>query len=174
MHVVIGTSGLTDSQYRNIDTLARRNKVGVIAAGNFSLTGALMQHFALIAAKHIPTWEIADFGTEFKIDAPSGTARELAYKLSQVHEPYYEVPTDQILGNQSARGANLNGSYIHSFRLPGYFSRSEVLFGAPEQRLTIRYESIGSQPYVDGTLLAARKVSQIIGLQRGLDSIIDF
>jgi 4-hydroxy-tetrahydrodipicolinate reductase len=174
VHVVIGTSGLTDSQYESIDALAKKRQIGVIAAGNFSLAGALMQHFALIAAKHIPTWEIVDFGTEQKPDAPSGTARELAFRLSQVRKPHYEIPDEQIRGDKTARGAQLNGSKIHSFRLPGYFSRSEVLFGAPEQRLTVRYEAIGSQPYVDGTLLAARKVSQFVGLRRGLDSIMDF
>jgi 4-hydroxy-tetrahydrodipicolinate reductase len=31
-----------------------------------------------------------------------------------------------------------------------------------------------SQPYVDGALLAIRKVGTFIGLKRGLDSIMDF
>jgi len=173
VHVVVGTSGLSDADYEEIDRSARRAGVGVLAAGNFSLSGALMQHFALIAAKHLPTWEIVDFGTEHKPDAPSGTARELAFRLAQVRRPEYAVSPDEVVGEPEARGATVNGSQVHSLRLPGYFSRSELLFGAPEQRLTVRYEAIGSRPYVDGTLLAVRKVSGLTGLRRGLDHVLD-
>ena len=172
-HVVVGTSGLTDDQYAIIDEEARARKRGVIAAGNFSLTGTLMQHFALIAARHVPTWEIMDFGTERKPDAPSGTARELAFRLGEVRKPHYDVPIEDTSGPTEARGASLRGSQVHSLRMPGFFSSAGVIFGMAEQRLTIRYESLGSQPYVAGTLLAARKVCSIVGLRRGLDTIID-
>ena len=37
VHVVIGSSGLTSEDYEELDRLARRRGVGVIAAGNFSV-----------------------------------------------------------------------------------------------------------------------------------------
>jgi len=40
--VVIGTSGLTAKEYREIDAAARANSTGVVAAGNFSVTAALL------------------------------------------------------------------------------------------------------------------------------------
>jgi 4-hydroxy-tetrahydrodipicolinate reductase len=44
----------------------------------------------------------------------------------------------------------------------------------PDQRLTIRHDSGNSaEPYVDGALLAIRKVSSFVGLRRGLDSVLD-
>jgi 4-hydroxy-tetrahydrodipicolinate reductase len=44
-----------------------------------------------------------------------------------------------------------------------------------EQKLVLRHESGSSaQPYVDGALLAIRKVGGLIGLHRGLDSVMDF
>ena len=36
-HVVVGTSGLTEEDYLEIDTLAREQKRGVLACGNFAL-----------------------------------------------------------------------------------------------------------------------------------------
>jgi 4-hydroxy-tetrahydrodipicolinate reductase len=48
--VVIGTSGLSAQDYAELDQAARRKKVGVIAAGNFSVTAALLLRFALLAA----------------------------------------------------------------------------------------------------------------------------
>jgi len=51
---------------------------------------------------------------------------------------------------------------------------AEILFGMPDQRLTIRHDSGSSaRPYVDGALLAIRKVSTLVGVHRGLDSVLD-
>jgi 4-hydroxy-tetrahydrodipicolinate reductase len=46
-HVVIGSSGLADDEMAAIDAEASRAGVGVIAVGNFALTAALLQRFAL-------------------------------------------------------------------------------------------------------------------------------
>jgi len=49
--VVIGSSGLTAVDFEEIDAAARRQSVGVVAAGNFSVTAAMCQAGALIAAR---------------------------------------------------------------------------------------------------------------------------
>jgi 4-hydroxy-tetrahydrodipicolinate reductase len=75
---------------------------------------------------------------------------------------------------KEARGVRLNGSQVHSIRLPGYTISAEIIFGMPDQRLSIRHDSGSSAlPYVDGALLAIRKVNALKGLHRGLDSILD-
>ena len=79
--VVVGSSGLSADDYQAIDTLARETGVGVIAAGNFSLTAALLLRFAEEAARHLDAWEIVDYASLEKPDAPSGTAREIAERL---------------------------------------------------------------------------------------------
>src|SRR4051794_14232457 len=48
--VVIGTSGLTAGDFAEIDAAARERSVGVIGSGNFSLTAAMAQAAALLAA----------------------------------------------------------------------------------------------------------------------------
>ena len=152
-HVVIGTSGLTDPDFAEIDTAARRVHRGVLAVGNFALTAVLLGRFAELAAKLVPQCEIIDYAHESKIDAPSGTARELAAKLSRIRTA---------------------ATPVHSVRLPGYVLGVEVLFGLPDQRLSIRHDAGSSaRPYVDGAILAIRKVSGVTGLHRGLDAVLE-
>jgi len=173
-HVVIGTSGLTDDDFAVIDVVARRHHRGVLACGNFALTVVLLQRFAEAAAKLIPQWEIVEYAHDDKRDAPSGTARELAARLSRVRHPEPTVPVDQSVGPREARGATLSGTQVHSVRLPGYVISAEIIFGMPDQRLTIRHDSGNTaRPYVDGALLAIRKVSTLLGVHRGLDSVLD-
>jgi 4-hydroxy-tetrahydrodipicolinate reductase len=173
-HVVVGTSGLTDADFADIDVEAHQRQRGVLACGNFALTVVLLQKFAEAAAKIIPQWEIIDYAHGDKIDAPSGTARELAARLSKVRLPEPSVPVDRTIGPREARGATLSGSQIHSVRLPGYVISAEIIFGMPDQRLTIRHDSGSSaRPYVDGALLAIHKVVNLVGVHRGLDSVLD-
>ena len=173
-HVVIGTSGLADPDFAVIDALARRRERGVLAVGNFSLVNLLLQKCAELAARHLPQWEILDYADAGKLDAPSGTARELAHRLSQVRLPRLIVPLDQVQGPGESRGATLGGTQVHSIRLPSYVISAEVVFGLLDQRLTLRYDA-GSSPeaYVEGALLAIRKVGGFVGLRRGLDSVLD-
>ena len=174
-HVVIGTSGLTSQDYQDIDELSREVKRGVLAVGNFALTVVLLQKFAEIAARFIPHWEIIDYAHADKRDAPSGTARELADRLSKVRAPQLEVPLDKIVGPRESRGAQLQGSQVHSLRLPGYTISLDAIFGMLDQKLILRHESGSSaEPYVDGALLAIREVSRLTGLHRGLDSVMQF
>jgi len=174
VHVVIGSSGLTDEDFDEIDRAAREKNVGVIAAGNFAITAILLQRFACEAAKYLSHWEIVDYGWEGKPDAPSGTARELAYRLAEVRKPTIDYPAKDIMGEKEARGASLNGTQVHSVRLPGYSSSVDITFGAPGERLYLRHDGLGdAAAYIDGTMLAIRKVREHVGLVRGLDKIMD-
>jgi 4-hydroxy-tetrahydrodipicolinate reductase len=78
------------------------------------------------------------------------------------------------VGSREARGATVSDSQIHSLRLPGYVISAEIIFGMPDQRLSIRHDSGSSaRPYVDGALIAIRKVSTLVVVRRGLDSVLD-
>jgi 4-hydroxy-tetrahydrodipicolinate reductase len=174
VHVVVGTSGLTDADYALIHKQAEAKGLGVFAAGNFALTVVLLQKFARTAARYIPQWEIIDYADSRKEDVPSGTALELANQIGQIGESRLDIPTERLYGSKETRGARLNGSQVHSIRLPGYVIAVEAIFGMPDQKLVLRHEAGASaQPYVDGAMLAIRKVSTFAGLKRGLESIMD-
>jgi 4-hydroxy-tetrahydrodipicolinate reductase len=173
IHVVVGTSGLTNEDYEEIHAKAIANEVGVIAAGNYAITAIMLQRLALLAAKELPYWEIIDYAAAGKPDAPSGTARELAHKLSEIRTPTIEHPIANTIGIKEARGASLGGSQIHSLRIPSYTLSCEVIFGLPEERLIIRHDAGNNPlPYVRGVLLAISKVFSVKGLVRGIDSLL--
>jgi len=174
VHVVIGSSGLTDEDFIEINQAALDHEVGVIAAGNFAMTAVLLQRFACEAAKYLSHWEIIDYASDAKADAPSGTTRELAFRLSEIRKPEVTHPIEETLGEKESRGTTLNGSQIHSIRLPSYVISVEAIFGAKDERLTIRHEAgSGATPYIQGTLLAIRKVKNYVGLIRGLDRVME-
>jgi 4-hydroxy-tetrahydrodipicolinate reductase len=171
--VIVGSSGLSAKDYEQIEEESLRLAVGVISCGNFAITAALAKHFALIAAKYLPHREIIDYAYEGKMDAPSGSARELAEALANVKANELGLPIEKTIGDKNARGAQIAGTPVHSIRLPSYKAGFETIFGLSNERISIRHDAgQGAEPYVAGTLLAIRKVQQIKGLIRGLDKLL--
>ena len=171
--VVVGSSGLSAADYAEIEAAAQARGVGVVAAGNFSVTAALALRFAAEAARHVGAWEVIDYASAGKPDAPSGTAREIAERLEGVEPHVQGVPLDEVLGPREARGATIAGTQVHSLRLPGFTVSTEVVFAADGERLSIRHDAGESAaPYVAGTLLAIRAVPARAGLTRGLDRLL--
>ena len=62
---------------------------------------------------------------------------------------------------------------MHSLRLPSFTVSTEVIFGGPDERLSLRHDAGASaDPYIGGTLLAARAVVGRLGVTRGLDRLL--
>ena len=173
VHVVVGSSGLTAADYTELDHVARNAGIGVVAAGNFSVMAAILQRAAALAAAHLEQWEILDYASAGKPDVPSGTARELADTLAKIRTPEVGVPVSDVAGPREARGVEVAGTRIHSVRLPSFVVSTEIVFGGAGERLIMRHDPGESpEPYVRGTLLAIRKVAEVPGLRRGLDTLL--
>ncbi|MGY1698012.1 MULTISPECIES: 4-hydroxy-tetrahydrodipicolinate reductase [unclassified Geodermatophilus] len=173
VHAVVGTSGLTGDDLAGLDRMARDAGVGVVAAGNFSVVAAVLAHAAAVAAGTLSHWEVIDYAGAGKPDVPSGTAREVAELLAEVRRPASAVPLADLHGPVEARGAEISGTRVHSVRLPGFVVSTEVVFGGAGERLVVRHDA-GDSPdvYVEGTLLAVRRVAEVPGLRRGLGSLL--
>jgi 4-hydroxy-tetrahydrodipicolinate reductase len=172
--VVVGSSGLTGDDYAELDERARERGIGIVAAGNFSITAALLLRFAAEAARHLEAWEVIDYASFGKPDAPSGTAREVAERLGSVRAAAVKVPVGETLGERAARGAMIGGTQVHSLRLPSFIVSTEVVFAGEGERLSLRHDAGESAaPYVAGTLVAIRAVPSLVGLTRGLDQLLD-
>ena len=171
--VVIGSSGLSAQDFDDIDEAARAAGVGVVAAGNFSLTAAMAQAAALLVARFLPHREIVDYASADKKDSPSGTSRELAERLATVNHTEIVLPVSETGGHVEARGADIAGTQVHSVRLPGFVLATEVVFGLADERLSIKHDAGPSPvPYVGGTMVAVRAAAQRAGLVRGLDTLL--
>lgn len=173
VHVVAGSSGITHEQYDHLDKEARARRVGLIH-GNFAITAVLAQMFATCAARYIQSWEIIEYAHDDKMDAVSGTARELASRLAPSGPPQHAIAPEELVGDSRSRGASVQGTQVHAVRLPSLVYGFEIIFARSHERLTIRHdETSHSEPFIDGTLLAIRKVVKLVGMQRGLEPLLD-
>lgn len=172
LHAVVGTTGLSEADWSEIDQLARDKNVGVLHAPNFALGAILMMRFAREAARFFPQAEIIELHHDHKRDAPSGTALHTAEMIRSVWDEAPVPKVDEIEVVEGARGGNANGVRIHSVRLPGHVAHQEVLLGLPGETLTIRHDSIDRRCFMPGVLAALRAVGNLRGVHLGLENIL--
>ena len=147
VHVVIGTTGLTDEQVAEIRGLAESGAANALIAPNFAVGAVLMMRFAEEAVRSFPRAEIVELHADTKVDAPSGTAR--------------------------ATSERMGGVPIHSVRLPGLVAHQEVILGGPGETLTIRHDTTSRDAFVPGVLRAVEAVRTLPpGLTVGLDALL--
>ncbi|KRK92024.1 dihydrodipicolinate reductase [Levilactobacillus koreensis JCM 16448] len=171
MRPVIGTSGLTEDQQRQLQATANARQLGGIIAPNFGLTAVLMMKFAQQAAAYLKRAEIVEYHHEDKVDAPSGTAlntARLIYEAQRVDEPQPSAELDPL----GARGGDYHGIKIHAVRLPGVVADEEVIFGGPGETLTIKQSTTDRQSFMTGVRLAIAAVVQRQDLVIGLENIL--
>ena len=170
--IVIGTTGLTDSELREIDNLACERQVGAMVAPNFALGANLLLHFARIASKFFDAAEIIEIHHDAKIDAPSGTALHIAKGMRDARGKSFAGDHVSKFVVEGTRGGVTNDLHIHSLRMPGFVATHEVVFGGLGQSLTIRHDSIGRDSFVPGVLYAVKHIRQHTGLIVGLDTLM--
>lgn len=170
---VVGTTGFTKENLKELETICKEKGLGCIIAPNFAIGAVLMMKFAQMAAKYFPDVEIIEQHHDQKLDAPSGTAIKTAELISKTREEKQQGHPNEKETLQGARGANMNGMRIHSVRLPGLVAHQEVLFGGNGQILTIRHDSLHRSSFMSGVKLAIETVMNIDILVYGLENIIE-
>ncbi|HEX9896841.1 MAG TPA: 4-hydroxy-tetrahydrodipicolinate reductase [Dehalococcoidales bacterium] len=171
VHLVSGTTGLTQADLDEIDRLAKANGVGAVMASNFALGAVVMMHLAKIAAKYFDYAEIIELHHHLKADAPSGTALNTARSMAKVRGRPFLTPSEKDVTMKS-RGEQVEGIALHSIRLPGLLAHQEVLFGIAGQTLSIRHDTISRECYMPGVLLAVKQVHNYKGLVSGLATLL--
>jgi len=174
IHAVVGTTGLLESQLKELDQLAKEKGVGILVAPNFALGAILMMKFAQMAARFLPHVEVIEYHHNGKLDSPSGTAIKTGQLINEVRESL--PPDNRIFFDKlsHARGADLGGVKIHSVRLPGMVAHQEVIFGGQGQLLTIRHDSLNRESFMPGVVMAVKQVLELRGLIYGLENIMNF
>lgn len=148
---VIGATGLSEEDLKELSLLAKKNQTGAIVAPNFALGAILMMRFAVEASKYYKKAEIIELHHDKKVDMPSGTA----------------IKTAHLMGKSTNKDIP-----IHSVRLPGLVAKQQVIFGSTGETLTIEHNSIDRSCFMPGITLSARKVVEINQLIYGLENII--
>ncbi len=172
VHLVSGTTGLTQADLDEIDRLAKANGVGAVVASNFALGAVVMMHLAKVAAKYFDYAEIIELHHHLKADAPSGTALTTARSMAKAPGKPVLTPSEKDTTMKS-RGEQVEGIALHSVRLPGLLAHQEVLFGIAGQTLSIRHDTISRECYMPGVLLAVKQVHNYKGLVSGLAALLN-
>lgn len=162
LHVVVGTTGFDDERVDQVRSwLADAPGVGVVIAPNFGIGAVLMMNFAAKAAPYFESAEIIELHHPKKIDAPSGTSRHTAERISAARRAAGSgpMPDATSVSLDGARGADVDGVRVHSVRLSGLLAHQEVLLGGPGETLSIRHDSLDRVSFMPGVLLAVRSVA---------------
>lgn len=169
---VVGTTGITQPDLREIESLCEQHNTGAVVAPNFAIGANLMIHFARIASRYFPSAEITELHHDGKADAPSGTALRTAEEMLRARErPFDQGATTKVMLD-GVRGGEMGGIHVHSVRLPGLVAHQEVLFGGQGQTLLIRHDSISRESFMPGVIMAIKEATKIKGLVYGLDRLM--
>lgn len=172
-HAVIGTTGFTDADLKEISKLCESTKKNVLIAPNFGIGAVLMMQFAAQAAKYMPHVEIIEYHHDAKADAPSGTAIKTAQLINEAvgETKPPKVESEEMLKERS-QGAKVGNIRLHAVRLPGFVASQEVIFGGQGQTLKIRHDTINRESFMPGVIMACKKIGQHKGLIYGLEKIL--
>ena len=170
---VVGTTGLSDGQLKDLTEFADKASTGTLIIPNFSIGIVLLQQAALTASQYFEHVELIELHHDRKADAPSGTAIKTAQMLAEMGKSFNPPKVDSKETMAGARGATAASNIpIHSVRLPGLIAHQEVLFGAPGQLYTLRHDTSDRACYMPGVLLSIRKVTELSSLVYGLEKIL--
>ncbi len=169
---VVGTTGFTNENLKELDALAKANGTALLIAPNFALGAVVMMKLACEAAKYFPHVEIIEKHHDNKLDAPSGTAIITAQKIAEVRRAMKQGHPEERETMAGARGADYEGMKIHSVRLPGYVASQEVIFGGQGETLHISTDPVNRECYMPGVALGCRRIMEQSGLVYGLDKLL--
>jgi len=174
---VIGTTGLSEEQIKQIQHLSKMNETGIIIAPNFSIGAILMMKFSAIASKYFNNAEIIEFHHNQKKDAPSGTSIKTAQMMIENNSNFKlgNCPEKETI--QGARGGEYSKDgkgniQIHAVRMPGFVASQEVIFGSDGQTLKIHHDTINRECYMSGVLMAVKYLNKNNEFIYGLENIL--
>lgn len=171
---VVGTTGLTEAQLKELDQRLQASGLGGMVVPNFSIGAVLMMKFAQMAAQYFDHAEIIELHHNQKADAPSGTAIKTAELMKAACKQFGSTNASERESLSGVRGGMMEDSNIriHSVRLPGYLAHQEVLFGASGQRLSVRHDTMDRACFMSGIVLCVQKVMSLKGLTYGLETLL--
>ncbi|MBD1381682.1 4-hydroxy-tetrahydrodipicolinate reductase [Metabacillus arenae] len=170
---VVGTTGFSKEDLKEIEQLIEEKGIGAIIAPNFAVGAILMMKFSQMAAKYFQDVEIIELHHDQKLDAPSGTGLKTAEMISAVREEKKQGHPNEKEVLSGARGADFDGIRLHSVRLPGLVAHQEVLFGGEGQTLSLRHDSYNRASFMSGVKLSVEQVMKLDLLVYGLENIIE-
>jgi 4-hydroxy-tetrahydrodipicolinate reductase len=172
VHAVVGTTGFSDKDYKELASLFGGDGPNCLVAPNFAIGAVLMMHMAEMAAPFFETAEIIEMHHDGKIDAPSGTAMLTAARMAAASGEWAPDPTTKHVLKAARGSEGPAGIRVHAVRMRGTVAHQEVILGTTGQTLSIRHDSFDRTSFMPGVLLAVKAVADRPGLTVGLDALL--
>ena len=173
IHAVVGTTGLSDADLKEIEAAAAASQANAFVAPNFALGAVLMMRFAAQAAPYFDCAEIVERHHENKLDSPSGTSLRTAELMNEARDKQWPGPARGSETLEGSRGGDAAGVRIHSLRVKGSVAHQEVVLGTAGETLTIRHDSLDRASFMPGVLLAIKRIASLDGLTVGLERLLE-
>ena len=166
--MVVGASGLSQTDIERLDHRCRENKIAALVVPNFSLAAVVMVQAAKKIAAYLSDCEIIEYHHANKKDAPSATsiytAKEISHSLSH----------DEVKKMADTVGMVHNGIPIHSVRSLGILARQDVVFAQKGETLTLSLSQIDRQAFMPGVIMSVKAVRSLnSGVHVGLECILE-
>ena len=167
---VIGTTGLSDAQKRQVEDAAR--DIAIVMSPNMSVGVNVTLKLLELAAKALATGydiEIIEAHHRHKVDAPSGTALKMGEVIAQAlgrdlkqcgvyaREGVTGERDPSTIGFSAIRGGDIVGDHT-------------VLFAGTGERIEITHKAASRATYAQGSLRAVRFLAS---QQKGLFDMFD-
>jgi len=154
--LVVGTTGLSESQQQKLKGAARQTPV--LLGANMSLGVNLLFSLAGEVAKKLGDdydLEIIETHHRFKRDAPSGTAVVLAQKIAAAKGwPWPDCVVHGRQGKEALREKNTIG--MHAVRAGDTVGEHRVIYSALGETIELRHNAHTRDTFVRGALRAAQ------------------
>ncbi len=159
VNLVIGTTGFTEEQKKEMEDTIRNNKVGAVISQNYAIGVNIFFKTLEFLAKKLGDYdiEIVEMHHRFKKDAPSGTA----LRAAEIIQNNLNRDSKLIYGREGLVGERTKEEIcIHALRGGDVVGDHTVIFAGDGERLELTHKASSRQAFVNGVILAVKFISQ--------------
>ncbi len=150
---VIGTTGLSDEQIRNMQKAAER--IPVLYSTNYSYGILIMNHLIREANKYLSEWDVELTETHHskKKDAPSGTAKTMLSILNEDNSKTEVYGRHGITGERDKKEIG-----VHALRGGTVAGTHTVSFFGTDETIEITHRAASRKIFAEGACIALAKL----------------
>ncbi|WP_457611732.1 4-hydroxy-tetrahydrodipicolinate reductase [Methanocaldococcus sp.] len=153
--LVIGTTGFTEEQKKEMLKAINENKVAAVISENFAIGVNIFFKALEFLSKKLGDYdiEIVEMHHRYKKDAPSGTALKAAEIIRKNRGGYFVFGRKGMTGERKKEEIG-----IHALRGGDVVGEHTVIFAGDGERLEITHRASSRQAFINGVILAIRFV----------------
>lgn len=164
--IILGTTGLSEDQRRNIDSAIMKGNVPAVISSNYSIGMNVLWMLIREAAKRLGDYdiELTEAHHRYKKDAPSGTAKTILQILQE------EVgPREEMYGREgmTERSSEIG---VHVIRGGDIVGDHAVMFAKNYETVSLSHRAYDRAVFAEGAIRATRWV---IGKKTGIYGMKD-